>query len=376
MNLTPEVIESDRYQVADVNIVHWLRMLAGNPDILINKLFHLGDLELATCSGNPELARLVAVEMLSKVDQVMQTSSDDGQVRVFPDGEVRPIFHRDSKLRRKHVMVIQSFAPAWSEGDRGINDQLMELLLTIQAAKLASASEITAVLPYLPYARSDRKDLPKVGIGARLILDLLKTAGADRVVAIDPHNDQIAGFFNGPFDTIYSSELLIPKVRAKFNLAELVLMTADGGGAKMVRAWSKRLLGHPNIGITSKSRDPRSSNSRSHFYQGPDLAGKTALIIDDLVAGSSTVVDAAEIADSLGARDIHVTAPHALFLGDALTRIRNSPITKIWTTNTIRQRPEVYDANVTDGKIVVHNIAPLLADKLTRVHTGQSMEID
>ena len=380
MALTPEAdvpeIFSPLSNFADITIAQWLKALANNPETLINRLFHIKGLELATGSGNPDLARKIAAEMLLKIDPVMERFSKNDPVKVFPDGELRPAFHEDSALRRKHVMVIQSFAPAWEEGDRGINDQLIELLLTIHAAKLGSASEVTAVLPYCPYARSDKKDLPMVSIGARLIMDLIKVAGADRVVATDIHKDQIAGFFDGPFDVIYSSEFFIAIVRERLNLSNLVLVSADGGGEKMVRAWSKRLLGHPNIGVVSKSRASDNCESESFSYQGPDLTKMTALFVDDLIAGGGTAVDASIEVKCSGAKEIIFIAPHALFLEDALQNIKKSPINQIWTTNTIRQRLDVYNPEVTGGKIIIEDIAPFLADKLIRVHTGKSMEID
>ncbi len=344
-------------------------------------MFSLDNLEVAHCSGNTALAKMVATEMLLKTDPVLEKTSADDSTRIFKDGELRPHYHEQSSLRGKHLMLMQSFAPRVDFNDLGINDQLIELFIAIRAAKLASVSEVTAVLPYLPYARSDKKDLPKVAIASKLVLDLLKVSGADRVVVVDPHKDQIAGFFDGPFDIIYSSELFLPLIRKNFNLQDLVLIAADGGGEKMVRAWAKRLLGHSNIGLIGKSRDVGSANSTSHSYHGPSLEGKIALFPDDLIASAGTMIGASNLVSSLGAKEVHCIAPHALFLDDneganALNRIRKSAIDKVWVTNTIQQREEVFNTEVTGGKIVVYNIARLLATKMIKVHTGQTMGID
>lgn len=378
---TPKIISAENNELIDrldpnhQNYLHWLRVLAEDPAKLINKVLHLKDLTLATCSGSAELATMIAAEMCKKIDYVSSPSSQDPTVRAYPDGELAPKFHPDSQLRKRHTLILQSFSPVRTEANQSINDQLMELCLTIRAAKLGSASEITAVLPYFPYARSDRKELPKKAIGAKLVCDLLIEAGADRLVAVDPHKDQIAGFSDKPFDIIYSSELFIPLIKKNFGTKNMVLIAIDGGGEKMVRAWSKRLLGHDDIGFVTKTRDYETTESTSHFYRGPKLTGKIGIIVDDMIASGGSLMGAAHVLNQESPQMINAIAPHGLFLGQAPENIKNSSISQVWTTNTIQPRPEVLDPEKSGGKIITYNIAPLLADKLARVHDGRSMEI-
>ncbi len=378
----PEIISAenneqvDQLDIIHYNLCHWLRILAENPAKLINQVLHLKDLTLAACSGSSELATMIAAEMCKKIDHVYLPSSEDPTVRAYPDGELAPKFHPETQLRKKYALIIQSFSPVRTESNLSINDQLMELLFTIRAADSGSAKEITAVLPYFPYARSDRKELPKKAIGAKLVCDFLRTAGAYRLVSVDPHKDQIAGFTDKPFDIVYSSELFIPLIKKKFGTKNIVLIAIDGGGEKMVRAWSRRLLGHDDIGFVTKTRNHTTTKSTSHFYRGPELAGKIGIIVDDMIASGGSLMGAAKVLNQESPRMINAIAPHGLFLNPALENIKNSSISHVWTTNTIQPRPEVLDSEKTGGKITVYNIAPLLADKLTRVHDGRSMEID
>ena len=377
MGLTPDTIERDsRLEFSDVKesflITNYLKFLFSKPELVFDRLFGLKHLKIAACSGNPSLARLIGIELAKKVDPILEQVSPSDAVRIFPDGELRPQF-RDS-LRQRHTIIFQSFAPSWSKDESGINDQIVELLLACEGAKRASAKEITLFLPYMAYMRSDRKDMSRVAIGAKALINALVANGADRFVAMDIHKDQIAGFAD-VFDIIYSSEFFLPIIRRLLDVDNLVVMSPDSSDG-MAEGWCKRLLGHPQNGKVKKFRDKETGQSTSYNYSGPDVKDRDVLIVDDLIARATTIVQAAQTVKKLEARNIFVVAPHGLFLGDALEKIKNSVIDRVLVTNSVRPRPDIFDEEATGGKIIVFNIASFLAAKMMRVHTGKTMGID
>ncbi len=374
MAITPEIItgETTKFLKQDFLLSNHLRLLFKKLESAIKNCFQLKNLEIATGSGNPELAELVSMEVGKIIDPIMEQKDETDAVRVFNDGERRPIFR--NSLRKKHTIIFQSFAPERTEGESDINDQLVELIIACENARRASSAETTVFMPYMSYARSDRKDMPRVGIAAKAILSSLEANGADRFVAMDVHKDQIAGFAD-VFDIIYSSEFFIPILKRVLDLENTVVASPDGSDS-MANGWCKRLLGHPNNGKVTKFREKDSGKSEALDYNGPSVEGKTVVLVDDMIAGGGTIIDAARILKEKGASRVIVVAPHGLLLDGALEKIRDSEVDEVWISNSIRQSPDIFDPKVTGGKIRVFNIAEFLAEKLVRIHTGKSLEID
>lgn len=393
MSLTPEIITayqsipspetpSEPLDVAtNFSVVNLLRTWSERPEILLNKLFKSREVVLATCSGNPELAKMIATELMIKIDPIMERHQQNERLRRFSDGEASPQFR--SELGEKHVIIIQSFAPPREEGDRNIDNQVVELQWAVDAAKRGGARKITVVFPYLAYARQEKKDAPKIAIATKALLTTLDALGADAYMGVDVHQEQIAGFTNNPFPTLFSSEFMMPIIRDKINLDDVVFVAADESAVKRNRAYSSRLLGHPAVGFVSKTRSAVTARSKAYSYEGPSLQGKKVITIDDLTAGGGTVIDLASLVadegvslDECGNPHIYCVATHGLLVNGAVEKIRDSVIKQLWITNTIRQGPEVFDPEFSGGKIVVHNAAPWMAEKIARQILGKSMEID
>ncbi len=389
MNITPEIITEPDYSLDKKHpwslprlVLNYLSILEEHPALFLDRVFKAGKLELVALSGNEPLALMIVTELQKKIDLLMRQETPESPTTRFADGEVRPVFDPKTVLRGKHVIILQSFSPAWKSGDSSINDQVVELILACQQAKAASASEITVVMPYLAYARSDKKDMPKGGIAIKAILTAIEAQGVTRFVSIDLHKDQIAGFAQ-IFDVLYSSEIFIPRIKQLLAGRSAVFVCADPGAIHMVQAYSARTLGHKTVGVVSKSRDPETGMSRTDNYSGPDLTGKIVIFVDDLIGSASTAVEAANLIatkgvtrDDVGTPEIYFVASHGLFVKNALSLIKDSAIKQVWTTNTISHQPEVYDQTATGGKIVVFNIAAFLAEKILNVHTGRPMGID
>ena len=375
MAVTPEIIENNTEHhpgQQDLSIFNSLKLWLNKIESAFKKCFELKNLELATGSGNPELAELIGREIGKQMDRLMEQENESDAIRVFADGERRPIFKKE--LRRKHIIIIQSFSPPRKEGDSSINDQVVELMIACENARRASSAEITAFMPYMAYARSDKKDMPRVGIGVKAVINGLETNGASRCGALDIHQDQIAGFAD-VFDIIYSSEFFIPILKKYLNLEKTVIASPDNSDS-MAKAWCRRLLGHPRNGRVDKFREKGNGQSQSYGYIGPEVDGMTVVLVDDLIAGGSTIIDAAQILKEEGAQKVMAVAPHGLLLDDALVKIRDSKLDEGWISNSIRQSPDVLNDEITGGKIKIFNIAGFLAEKLVKIHTGESMGID
>ena len=238
----------------------------------------------------------------------------------FSDGEF--VVSYEQSIRGKDVFLVQSTFPN--------SDNLMELLLMIDAAKRASARQINAVIPYFGWARQDRKDKPRVSIGAKLIADLLSTAGIDRLITMDLHADQIQGFFDLPVDHIYASKVFIPYLRS-LNIENLAIAAPDMGGAKRANAYAKELA-CPVI-ICHKSRER--ANVVASITAIGDVEGKNIVIVDDLIDTAGTLVKAAEVLMEKGAASVRACATHAVLSGPAYDRINNSCLKEVFVTDTI-----------------------------------------
>ncbi len=305
---------------------------------------------LVIISGNahPALAQAIADEL--------GVSLGSAQVGKFPEGEIR--VQIDENVRGRDVFIIQpTCAPA--------NDNLMELLILLDAAKRASARRITAVLPYYGYARQDRKDRPRVPITAKLVANLIVSAGASRVLSMDLHAGQIQGFFDIPVDHLYSINVLCEYFISK-NLKNLVVVTPDVGGLKMARAYSK-ILDAP-LAIVDKRRESASQVKVMNIIG--EVAGHNVVIVDDLVSTGSSLVEAAQALKDAGALDIYSTVVHPVLAGDAVEKIERSVIREMVVSDSI-PLPEKKKSR----KIKIMSVAPLLAEAIKRIHDNESVRL-
>ena len=287
-------------------------------------------------------------------------------IRRFSDGEIA--VEITENVRGGDVFVIQSIC---SPG----NDNLMELLLMLDAFKRASASRITAVIPYYGYARQDRKVSPRVPISAKLVADLLTTAGASRVLTTELHAGQIQGFFNIPVDNLFSAPVLLPYLRSRIGKEEVTIVSPDAGGVERARAFAKRLSA--SLAIIDKRRG-RSDDEKSFGKANLDVAemriigeveGKIAIIVDDMVDTAGTLTTAAAAISEAGAQTVLACCTHPVLSGPALERIRASVLEELVVTNSI---PLVSDAQRLD-KIQVLSLAPLMGEAIRRIHNEESI---
>ncbi len=269
----------------------------------------------------------------------------------FSDGEFQPSF--EESIRGRDIFLIQStFAPT---------DNLFELLLMIDAAKRASAKKIVAVIPYFGFARQDRKDKPRVAIGAKLVANLLTAAGVKRIVTMDLHADQIQGFFEVPVDHLYASSLFTDYIKS-LNLPNLVIAAPDTGGTKRANSYAKHL--GVDMAICYKQR--KVANQVESMTLIGDVKGKDVILIDDIIDTGGTLVKAAEVMLANGATSVRAMCTHAVLSGPAYDRINASGLTELVVTDTIPLKQE-------SPKIKVLSTAPLFADVISRIQNLQSI---
>jgi len=299
-----------------------------------------------TGNSNPALAKEIARYLKMPMGKTIVSAFSEGEIKV----------KIEENVRGKDVFLVQSTCPP-------PNRNLMELLILIDALKRASAKRITAVLPYFGYARQDRKDQPRVPITAKLVANLLTTAGADRVLTIDLHAGQIQGFFDIPLDHLFAVNVFVDYFE-ELKVKNIVLVSPDVGGIKMARAYAKRLKAP--LAIVDKRRVSTEDTEVMNILG--EVEEKNVIIVDDLVATAGSLVEAANALKKAGAKDIYATVTHPVLSGPAIKRIEDSPIKKLLVTNTIP---------VEDGKkhkkIKVLSIAPLLADAIKRIHNEESV---
>ncbi|MBI2711466.1 MAG: ribose-phosphate pyrophosphokinase [Bdellovibrio sp.] len=278
-------------------------------------------------------------------------------VRRFSDGEI--FVEIGENVRGRDVYVIQSTC-------RPVNDTLMELLVIIDALKRASAKEITALVPYYGYARQDRKIAPRTPISAKLVADLFVAAGATRVVAMDLHAGQIQGFFNIPFDNLFASPVILDYFKREMPpKTELVVVSPDAGGVERARAFAKRL--DATVAMIDKRRT--APNVAKAMNVVGDVAGKVAIILDDMIDTAGTLTEASEAVLRNGAKQVYAAATHGVLSGPAVERIRNSRIEKVIVTDTILLSPEASAC----PKLVQLSVADLLAEAIYRIHNYDSV---
>ena len=301
---------------------------------------------LLSGSANRPLATEVAAHLGQPLCQVT--------LRRFADGEI--FVKIDENVRGRDVYIIQPTNPP--------AENMMELLLLIDAARRASAARITCVMPYYGYSRQDRKDQPRVAIGAKLVANMIVTAGADRVLGIDFHQHQLQGFFDIPVDHLYAAPVFVSHYRRK-QLRELAVVAPDVGSAKMARGFAKRLNG--TFAIIDKRRP--APNVAEVLNVVGDVEGRDCLIPDDMIDTAGTVTEAARVLKGLGAEDIYVCATHALLSGPAVERIREAPIAEVAVTDTVAIPEERRQLQ----QLKVLSVGELLAKAIRYTHFDQSV---
>jgi len=294
--------------------------------------------------------------LTSEICKLLRVKQGDVLVNRFTDGEIRVKINEN--VRGKDVFVVQSTCfPT--------NDNLMELLIMIDALKRASGNRITAVLPYFGYARQDRKDQPRVPITAKLIANLLTRSGASRVLTIDLHAGQIQGFFDIPLDHLYAVNTFVEYFQKK-KVEDLVVVSPDVGGIKMARAYAKKL--GAGLAIVDKRRI--SDKEAEVMNIMGEVKGKNVIIVDDIVATAGSLVEAAAAVKNAGAKDVYAAITHPTLCGPAIERIAASQLKELVVTNTI----PIEESKAID-KIQVLSIAPLLANAIKRIHNEESISI-
>lgn len=307
----------------------------------------MNDFIIFSGNSNPELSR--------KICEYIGVPLGGEKVKRFSDGEIQ--IEIDENVRKKDVFIIQSTCSP-------VNENLVELLLMIDAMKRASATRITAVIPYYGYARQDKKVAPRVPISAKLVADLLQVAGATRVITIDLHAGQIQGFFNIPVDNLFAAPVLLHYIKKNFN-DDLVIVSPDAGGVERARAFAKRL--DAQLAIIDKRRD--APNQAKAMAVIGDVTGKTVVILDDMVDTAGTLTEAAAAIMTKGAKEIHASCAHAVLSGPAVERIEASPLKTVVITDTIPLQENAKGCE----KIKVLSIAPLVGEAILRSHRGDSV---
>jgi ribose-phosphate pyrophosphokinase len=294
------------------------------------------------------------VELVKKISKKLKTSIGKSVVKSFSDGEIN--VEIDESVRGMDVFVIQSVCDP-------VNNNLMELLILIDALKRASAERITAVLPYYGYARQDRKVSPRAPISAKLVADLITTAGASRILTVDLHAGQIQGFFNIPVDHLFAAPVLLDYLKRLKN--DIVIVSPDAGGVERARAYAKRL--NSSLAIIDKRRE--SPNVSQVMNIIGDVSGLSAVLVDDMVDTGGTLVRAAYALVEKGAKQVYACCTHPVLSGRAVEVISESPIEEMIVTDTIPLKKEAKAC----PKIKVLSISSLLADAIRRIYENESV---
>jgi ribose-phosphate pyrophosphokinase len=304
-------------------------------------------LKLFTGNAHPSLAREICDFLKIPIGSMNLTR--------FSDGEIYCQILEN--VRGTDVFVIQPLGPP-------VNENLMELLIVMDALKRSSAQRVTAVLPYYGYARQDRKDKPRVPISAKLVADLISAAGADRVLTMDLHAPAIQGFFNIPVDHLFAAPLIIDHV-ARMKIPDLVIISPDAGGVERARAYAKRL--HASLAIIDKRRVEKNVAEVLHVVG--EVKGMNALIVDDIVDTAGTLTGTVKALKQEGVGKIFACFTHAVLSGPAQERLRASELERVVVTNTI----PVDSKKQTEARLEVLSIAPLLGEAIRRIHTNSSV---
>ncbi|HHP7234563.1 MAG TPA: ribose-phosphate diphosphokinase [Desulfobacterales bacterium] len=307
----------------------------------------MDDFIIFSGNSNPLLAQ--------KICQYLDVPLGGAKVKTFSDGEIQ--IEIDENVRLKDVFILQSTCAP-------VNDNLMELLLMIDACNRSSAKRITAVIPYYGYSRQDKKVAPRVPISAKLVADLLTVSGTKRLITMDLHAGQIQGFFNIPVDNLFAAPILIEYIRENFN-DKLVIVSPDAGGVERARAFAKRL--NADLAIIDKRRS--APNKAQAMAVVGDVRNKVAVILDDMVDTAGTLTEAADAILQAGAREVHASCAHAVLSGPAVDRIEASSLKSLVVTDTVPLRPNAEGCE----KIRVLTISDMVGEAIIRSHTGDSV---
>ena len=293
--------------------------------------------------------------LVKKICDYLDLPLGEAKVKTFSDGEIQIEIHEN--VRAKDIYVVQSTCCP-------VNDNLVELLLMIDAFRRSSARRITAVVPYFGYARQDKKVAPRVPISAKLVADLLTVAGTSRLITLDLHAGQIQGFFNIPVDNLYAKPVIINYIETNFE-NDLVIVSPDTGGAERARAFARRL--DAGLAIIDKRRDE--PNQSEVMAVVGDVTGKIAVILDDMVDTAGTLVNAASAVMAEGAKEVHACCSHAVLSGPAINRIQDSALSTLVVTDTIPLSSQAANC----GKIIVLTISKLIGESIIRSYKGDSV---
>ncbi len=304
---------------------------------------------LTVFSGNSNLG------LANRICNYLNVPIGGAKVKTFSDGEIQ--IEIQENVRSKDVFIVQSTCYP-------VNDNLVELLLMVDAFKRSSVSRITAVMPYYGYARQDKKVSPRVPISAKVVAELLTVTGTNRMITMDLHAGQIQGFFNIPVDNLFATPVILDYI--KRNLTDdLVIVSPDAGGVERARAFAKRL----NAGLAIIDKRREAPNVAQAMAVIGDVKNKVAIILDDMVDTAGTLTEAASAIVSQGAREVHACATHPVLSGPALKRIRESELKSLVVTDTIPLSEEA----AASGKIIVLTIAELVGEAIVRSHRGDSV---
>jgi ribose-phosphate pyrophosphokinase len=307
----------------------------------------MDDFIIFSGNSNPALSK--------EVCSYLNVALGGEKVKRFSDGEIQ--IEIDENVRSKDIFVIQSTCSP-------VNENLVEMLLMLDALKRASAASITAVIPYYGYARQDKKVAPRVPISAKLVADMLTVAGASRVITMDLHAGQIQGFFDIPVDNLFAAPVLIDYIRNNFN-DDLVIVSPDAGGVERARAFAKRL--NVDLAIIDKRRE--TPNEAKAMAVVGDVAGKIVVILDDMVDTAGTLVEAAGAIMKNGAREVYAVCTHPVLSGPSIERIEKSPLNALVVTNTIPLKNNARSCK----KIKVLSISELIGEAIVRSFRGDSV---
>ena len=307
----------------------------------------LNDFWIFSGNSNPDLAL--------KICDYLKMPLGGAKLSTFSDGEIQ--IEINDNVRMKDVFIIQSTC-------RPVNENLMELLLMIDAMKRASASRVTAVIPYYGYARQDKKVAPRVPISAKMVADMITLAGATRIITMDLHAGQIQGFFNIPVDNLFAAPVLLEYMRRSFS-ENLVVVSPDAGGVERARAFAKRMKA--GLAIVDKRRS--APNEAKAMAVIGDVEGKIAIIMDDMVDTAGTLTEAAGVLIDRGAHEVHACCAHPVLSGPALERIEKSALKSLLVTDTIPLLPEAEASE----KIRVLSISNMVGEAIIRSYRGDSV---
>lgn len=303
------------------------------------------ELKIFTGSAHPQLAADIAAYLGQEVA--------DATVTTFPDGE--SFVKINDNIRGRDIFIVQPTCPP-------TNQNIMELLIMVDAARRASANRITAVIPFFGYARQDRKDQPRVPITAKLVANILVAAGVQRVLTMDLHAQQLQGFFDIPVDHLYALPVMVKHIRS-MELSNLTVVSPDVGGVKMASAYAEAL--GAGLAIVVKRR--RSATEVEPLHVIGDVEGKNVLIVDDMTETAGTLASAAKILKTLGVRDIYAGVSHAILTDLSAERLKDSEIKQLITTDSV---PGCEDVG---GRVKRLSIAELLGEGIRRIHQGESV---